>query len=258
MGMVLAHIRQRLPDDAIITNGAGNFAVWPSKFLKYGKKARLLAPQSGAMGYGIPAAVAAKAAAPDRFVLCFAGDGDFQMNGNELGTAMQSGLQPVILVINNGSYGTIRMHQEREYPARVSGTELVNPDFVTLAKAYGFYGERVENTADFAGAFERARESNTGALLELVLATEAITPRQTIGDLQDLVTVSTAIELRRMGAVSMSFNFDEFINRIGTHSSKWDNMQARYGVAPDDGLAMWVADMDFRPTRSRGNLGWST
>ena len=126
------------------------------------------------------------AAAPDRFVLCFAGDGDFQMNGNELGTAMQSGLQPVILVINNGSYGAIRMHQEREYPARVSGTELVNPDFVTLAKAYGFYGERVENTADFAGAFERARESKTGALLELVLATEAITPRQTIGDLRAL------------------------------------------------------------------------
>jgi acetolactate synthase-1/2/3 large subunit len=186
MGAVLAHIREQLPDDAIITNGAGNFAIWPSKFLKYGKKARLLAPQSGAMGYGIPAAVAAKAAAPDRFVLCFAGDGDFQMNGNELGTAMQSGLQPVILVINNGSYGTIRMHQEREYPARVSGTELVNPDFVTLAKAYGFYGERVENTADFAGAFARARESKTGALLELVLATEAITPRQTIDDLRAL------------------------------------------------------------------------
>ena len=186
MGAVLAHIRDQLPDDAIITNGAGNFAIWPSKFLKYGKKMRLVAPQSGAMGYGIPAAVAAKAAAPDRFVLCFAGDGDFQMNGNELGTAMQSGLQPVILVINNGSYGTIRMHQEREYPARVSGTELVNPDFVTLAKAYGFYGERVENTADFAGAFARARDSKTGALLELVLATEAITPRQTIDDLRAL------------------------------------------------------------------------
>ena len=184
MGDVLAHIRDVIPDDAIITNGAGNFAIWPNKFIKYGANTRLLAPQSGAMGYGIPAAIAAKAHEPDRFVLCFAGDGDFQMNGNELGTAMQSGLQPIILIVNNGTYGTIRMHQERDYPTRVSGTELVNPDFVGLANAYGFYGERVEKTADFKAAFARAMASKTGAVLDLVVATEAITPRQTIEGLR--------------------------------------------------------------------------
>jgi acetolactate synthase-1/2/3 large subunit len=184
MGDVMAHIRDVIPDDAIITNGAGNFAIWPNKFLKFGPKARLLAPQSGAMGYGVPAAIAAKAHDPKRFVLCFAGDGDFQMNGNELGSAMQAGLQPVILIVNNGTYGTIRMHQERHYPERVSGTELANPDFVTLAKAYGFYGETVEKTADFADAFARALASDTGAVLDLVISTEAITPRQTIDDLR--------------------------------------------------------------------------
>jgi acetolactate synthase-1/2/3 large subunit len=106
------------------------------------------------------------------------------MNVNELGSAMQAGLQPVILIVNNGTYGTIRMHQERHYPERVSGTELANPDFVTLAKAYGFYGERVEKTADFADAFARALASDTGAVLDLVISTEAITPRQTIDDLR--------------------------------------------------------------------------
>jgi acetolactate synthase-1/2/3 large subunit len=184
MGEIMAHIRDQIPEDAIITNGAGNFAIWPNKFIKFGQDARLLAPQSGAMGYGVPAALAAKAHDPSRFVLCFAGDGDFQMNGNELGTAMQSGLYPIILIINNGTYGTIRMHQERDYPERVSGTELANPDFVAFAKAYGFYGERVENTAEFAAAFARACASKTGAVLDLVLATEAITPRVTISDLR--------------------------------------------------------------------------
>ena len=184
MGAVLAHIRGVLPKDAIITNGAGNFATWPSKFIKYNKDMRLLAPQSGAMGYGLPAALAAKAFDPDRFVLCFAGDGDFQMNCAELGTAMQAGLNPIVLIVNNASYGTIRMHQERNYPHRVSGTDLQNPDFVGLAKSYGFYGERVEKTDQFAGAFERALQSKTGAILDLVVATEAITPRQSIADLR--------------------------------------------------------------------------
>ena len=184
MGAVLTHIRGVLPEDAIITNGAGNFATWPSKFIKYNKDMRLLAPQSGAMGYGLPAALAAKAFDPDRFVLCFAGDGDFQMNCAELGTAMQAGLYPIVLIVNNASYGTIRMHQERNYPHRVSGTDLQNPDFVGLAKSYGFYGERVETTDQFAGAFERALQSKTGAILDLVVATEAITPRQSIADLR--------------------------------------------------------------------------
>ncbi len=127
MGLVTVHLREVLPADAILTNGAGNFTVWPNKFFKFGPKARLLAPQSGAMGYGVPAAIAAKIACPDRMVVCFAGDGDFQMNCQELGTAMQAGAQPIILILNNGTYGTIRAHQERTYPARVSGTDLQTP-----------------------------------------------------------------------------------------------------------------------------------
>ena len=185
MGAVLAHLRDVLPDNAIVTNGAGNFATWPSKFIKYDKDMRLLAPQSGAMGYGLPAALAAKAHDADRFVLCFAGDGDFQMNCAELGTGMQAGLYPIVLIVNNGSYGTIRMHQERNYPHRVSGTELQNPDFAGLARSYGFYGETVETTDQFAAAFERAMQSKTGAVLNLIVATEAITPRLSIDDLRN-------------------------------------------------------------------------
>ena len=153
MAAVMEHLRAVLPDDVILTNGAGNFTVWPNKFFKFGKKARLLAPQSGAMGYGVPAAIAAKVAHPGRTVVCFAGDGDFQMNCQELATACQAGAQPVILIVNNGIYGTIRAHQEREYPGRVSGTTMVNPDFSALARAYGFHAERVERTADFEAAF---------------------------------------------------------------------------------------------------------
>ncbi|MGB2206465.1 MAG: thiamine pyrophosphate-dependent enzyme, partial [Candidatus Puniceispirillaceae bacterium] len=165
MGEVMKILADILPDDVIITHGAGNFALWPNRFMKFGSKARLLGPQSGAMGAGVPAAIAAKARHPDRTVLCFAGDGDFQMNGNELGTAMQENIQPIILILNNGTYGTIRMHQERTYPNRVSGTDLVNPDFVALASAYGFYGERVSNTDEFRAAFDRALASPTGAIL---------------------------------------------------------------------------------------------
>ena len=185
MGAVLAHLRDVLPDNAIVTNGAGNFATWPSKFIKYDKDMRLLAPQSGAMGYGLPAALAAKAHDADRFVLCFAGDGDFQMNCAELGTGMQAGLYPIVLIVNNGSYGTIRMHQERNYPHRVSGTDLQNPDFAGLARSYGFYGETVETTDQFAAAFERAMQSKTGAVLNLIVAIEAITPRLSIDDFRN-------------------------------------------------------------------------
>ena len=137
--------------------------MWPNKFFKFGQEARQLAPQSGSMGFGVTAALAAKAYDPDRFVLCFAGDGDFQMNGTELGTALQAGLNPVILIINNSSYGTIRMHQERHYPARVSGTEIVNPDYMAIATAYGFHGERVTRTEEFAAAWERACAAPSGA-----------------------------------------------------------------------------------------------
>ncbi|MCB1384546.1 MAG: thiamine pyrophosphate-binding protein [Nitratireductor sp.] len=184
MGAVIAHLRAVLPEDTILTNGAGNFAIWPNKHLPVAGRMRLLAPQSGAMGYGVPAAVAARLAEPQRTVLCFAGDGDFQMNCQELGTAMQHGAQPVILIVNNGTYGTIRMHQERHYPARVSGTELQNPDFVQLARAYGFHGERVEKTADFAAAFARALASKTGAVLDLVISKEALTPKQTLSEMR--------------------------------------------------------------------------
>jgi acetolactate synthase-1/2/3 large subunit len=145
---------------------------------------RLLAPQSGAMGYGVPAAIAAKIAHPDRLVLCFAGDGDFQMTSQELATARQAGACPIILILNNGIYGTIRAHQERHYPARVSGTDMVNPDFVQLARAYGFHAERVEVTGDFAAAFDRARASSTGAVLDLNISPEALTPRQTLSQIR--------------------------------------------------------------------------
>lgn len=185
MGKVTAFLNDVLPDDVILTNGAGNFTVWPNKFFKFGPRARLLAPQSGAMGYGVPAAVAAKVAHPDRTVVCFAGDGDFQMNCQELATALQHGAQPIILLLNNGIYGTIRAHQERTYPARVSGTSMINPDFVALAKSYGFHAERVETTIDFADAFERARASKTGALLDLDISPEALTPRQTLSQMRN-------------------------------------------------------------------------
>mgnify|MGYP001092729669 CR=1 FL=1 len=184
MVAVSAWLRENLPADAILTNGAGNFTVWPNKFFRFGAKARLLAPQSGAMGYGVPAAVAARVAHPGRTVVCFAGDGDFQMNCQELATALQHGAQPIILLVNNGIYGTIRAHQERHYPERVSGTTMVNPDFVALARSYGFHAERVESTADFPAAFERARASKTGALLDLVVSPEALTPRQTLSQMR--------------------------------------------------------------------------
>jgi acetolactate synthase-1/2/3 large subunit len=180
MAAVTRVIAAQLPQDAIVTNGAGNFSIWPNRYLLFGPQQRLLAPQSGAMGYGLPAAIAAKQLYPNRLVLCFCGDGDFQMNCQELGTAMQINACPIVLIVNNGSYGTIRMHQERRYPARISGTNIDNPDFSRLASAYGFYAERVEKTDDFYAAFERARLSPTGAVLDLVTSIEALTPHETL------------------------------------------------------------------------------
>lgn len=185
MAEVTAWLEERLGSDSIVTNGAGNFAIWPNRFLRFGNGRRLLAPQSGAMGYGIPAAIAARKAHPDKLVVCFAGDGDFQMTCQELGSAMQAGCQPVILVLNNGSYGTIRMHQERNHPGRVSGTRIVNPDFVALARSYGMLGERVSETADFPGVFERAVASPTGAVIELDISIEALTPSMTLSEIRD-------------------------------------------------------------------------
>ena len=177
-------LEDNLPDDVIVTNGAGNFSIWNGKLFRYGAEARLLAPQNGTMGYGLPAAIAAKAAHPDRTVVCFAGDGDLQMTIQELGTARQAGLEPIVLVFDNGMYGTIRAHQERHYPERVSGTPIANPDFVTIAEAYGMHGERVERTDEFAPAMARAMASPTGALLHLVVPPEQLTPWSSVADVR--------------------------------------------------------------------------
>ena len=180
MAAATAYLQEVLPEDVIITNGAGNFSVWPNKFFSYGSKARLLAPQNGTMGYGLPAAISAKVAAPERVVVCFAGDGDFQMNMQELGSAMQEEAQPIVLIVNNSMYGTIRMHQERRYPERVVGTDIKNPDFVSIARSYGFYSERVANIEEFKTAFDNALNSKTGAVLDLVVDPEMLTPQQSI------------------------------------------------------------------------------
>jgi acetolactate synthase-1/2/3 large subunit len=184
LARVMAHLRERLPRDAIVTNGAGNYTVWCHRFLQFSRYRTQLAPTSGAMGYGVPAAVAAKLVHPERIVVCFTGDGDFLMNGQELATAVQYWLPIVVLVVNNGMYGTIRMHQERHHPGRVHGTGLINPDFGALARAFGAYGEVVERTEDFAPAFERALEEGRPALLELRVDPEAITPRATLSEIR--------------------------------------------------------------------------
>ena len=181
---ICAWLRQNLDDDCIVTNGAGNFAIWPSKFLDFGLNRRLLAPQSGAMGAGLPAAIAAKTVDPARQVLCFAGDGDIQMTLAELGTAAQENLRPIVLVLNNGMYGTIRAHQEKHYPNRVSATKIVNPDFVAIAKAYGFHGERVTMTGEFVPAFQRANASANGAIIEIMIDPEDISPFSSISKIR--------------------------------------------------------------------------
>jgi len=184
LGEVVAQLRERLPDDAIVTTGAGNYAAFVGRFFEYRRPRTLLGPTSGSMGYGVPAGVAAKIAHPDRVVVSVNGDGCYMMNGQELATAVQHGANAVFLVVNNGMYGTIRMHQEREYPARVSGTTLVNPDFVALARAYGALAEKVERTADFLPALDRALASDRPALIELVVDPEAITPARTLSQIR--------------------------------------------------------------------------
>ena len=184
MGLVMQYLQKVLPSDVIITNGAGNFAVWPNKFYQFAGYSRLLAPQSGAMGYGVPAAIAAKSAFPNRTVVCFAGDGDFQMTCQELSTAAQIGIFPIILILNNSSYGTIRVHQERNYPGRVSCTDIVNPNFTALAESFGFLGLRVGTTDEFYVAFESALNSERGAVLDLNVSSESLVPRQSLSDIR--------------------------------------------------------------------------
>jgi acetolactate synthase-1/2/3 large subunit len=185
MGAVMAHLRETLPADAIMTNGAGNFATWLHRFWPYRHYGTQLAPTSGSMGYSVPSAVAAKLIRRDRTVICFAGDGDFLMNGQEFATAVQYDLPIIVVLLDNGMYGTIRMHQEREYPGRVSGTALKNPDFAAYARAFGGHGERVERTDDFAPALARARASGKPAILHCLIDPEAITPSTTITALRE-------------------------------------------------------------------------
>ena len=180
MGPIIDWLRKHLPEDTILTNGAGNYATWVHRYIRFRKFATQAAPVSGSMGYGVPAAVAAKQAFPERTVVAFAGDGCFMMHGQEFATAIQHKLPIIVIVVNNSMYGTIRMHQERDYPGRVSATELTNPDFAALARAYGGHGETVETTADFAPAFERAEASGIPAIIEIKLDQQAITPTRTL------------------------------------------------------------------------------
>ena len=181
---VMSALRARLGPDAILTSGAGNFTVWAHRFYVFRRYRTQLAPLSGAMGYGLPAAIAAKLVHPDRDVVCLAGDGDFLMTAQELATARQAGAPVVVVVLDNGMYGTIRMHQERRFPGRVSGTDLENPDFVALARAFGAYGERVERTADVPAALDRALGAGTAAVLHVPVDPEALTPRQTLSEIR--------------------------------------------------------------------------
>src|SRR6266851_2022703 len=185
MAEVVRFLRERLPPDAIVTNGAGNFSTWAHRFYRYRRFKSQVAPTSGAMGYGVPAAVAAKAVHPDRIVLAFSGDGDFLMSGQELATAVQHDLPVIVLLVNNGAYGTIRMHQERHYPGRVYGTGLVNPDFAAYARSFGATGEVVETTEQFPPAFERALSAGRPALIELRLSEEVITPATTLSAIRE-------------------------------------------------------------------------
>ena len=184
LGRIMTWLRERLPDDAIVTSDAGNFSGWPNRFLQYRRPGRQLGPTSGAMGYGVPAAVAAKLVHPERIVVGFCGDGGFLMTGQELATSLADGIGPIILLFNNAMYGTIRMHQERRFPGRVVGTALKNPDFTALARAYGAFAARVARTEDFAPAFEEAAAGNRAAIIELAMDPETITTRTTLSALR--------------------------------------------------------------------------
>ena len=182
-GHIVTWLREQLADDAIICNGAGNYSIWVHRFFRYRRPGTQLAPISGSMGYGLPAAIAAKLRYPERPVICFAGDGCLQMTVQELATASQYGANVVVIVLNNSSLGTIRMHQERNYPGRTSGTDLSNPDFTALGRAYGFHGQSVATTEEFSPAFADAVASGKPALLELMLPLNALTPNLKLSDL---------------------------------------------------------------------------
>jgi acetolactate synthase I/II/III large subunit len=180
LGEIIAGLRDQLPADAVICNGAGNFSIWVHRYTRYRRYGTQLAPISGSMGYGVPAAIGMKRLAPERTVVAFAGDGDFLMTGQEFATAVQYDLPVIVVVADNGMYGTIRMHQERHYPGRVVATGLKNPDFAAYARAFGGHGSTVEKTADFFPAFEAAQRSGKPAILHLKIDPEALTPAMSL------------------------------------------------------------------------------
>lgn len=177
MEHVIAQLNDHLGDDAILTNGAGNYSAWLHRYYRYRGWRTQLAPTSGSMGYGLPAAIAAKLRHPERDVICLAGDGCFQMAMQEFGVACQYGANIIVLISNNGMYGTIRMHQERHYPGRPSGTDMINPDFAALAKAYGGYGATVTSDEEFLAAFSNAQNAGVPAILDLKVAPQALSPK---------------------------------------------------------------------------------
>ncbi len=183
-GAIMVWLREHLPADAIICNGAGNYAAWIHRFFRMRRFGQHVAPTAGSMGFGVPAAVAMKRLFPEREIVCVAGDGDFLMNGQEFATAVQYNLPFIILIADNGLYGTIRMHQEREYPGRISATELRNPDFSAYARAFGGFGASVERTEDFAAAFKEAQASGKPAIIRLKIDPEAITPVTTLAKIR--------------------------------------------------------------------------
>ncbi len=180
---VIAHLDATLPEDAIVTNGAGNYASFLHRYYRWKRHGTQLAPTSGSMGYGFPAAIAASITLPGRAVVCLAGDGCFQMTCNEASTAIQHGAKPVVIVADNGRYGTIRMHQERHYPGRVSGTDLANPDFAALARAYGGQGWTVAAQEEFAPALDAALACGTLAVIHLKLDPDMLTPGASLSDM---------------------------------------------------------------------------
>ena len=185
LGEIMVWLRSELPDDAFITNGAGNFAAWIHRFYRFRKFATHVAPTSGSMGYGLPAAVAMKRLFPKRAVVCIAGDGDFLMTGQEFATAVQYDLPIIVVIADNGMYGTIRMHQERDYPGRTVATALKNPDFMAYAHSFGGFGVKVEKTGDFAAAYKDAVASGKPSIIHLKLDPEAITPAMTISAIRE-------------------------------------------------------------------------
>ena len=184
LGAVMVWLRQNLPADTILCNGAGNYAAWIHRFYRFRRFASHIAPTSASMGYGMPSAVAMKRLYPQRTVISVNGDGDFLMNGQEFATAVMYELPIVVIICDNGIYGTIRMHQEREYPGRVSGTSLRNPDFAAYARAFGGFGVTVETTADFDDAFRAAQQSGKPAIVHLKIDPEAITPTTTLSKIR--------------------------------------------------------------------------